>query len=307
MKIYNNLLFIICISFALSVPAQSQASNPFLNTQLYVDPVSNAKQQITDWKSSHPSNAKALKKIAKQPTARWFGDWNTNIQSDVDSYVTKLKKAGTLPVMVAYNIPDRDCGNYSSGGSADTAAYLEWVQAFASGIGNRHAIVILEPDALALDCLYDTAVDRIADAVIILKSKPHITVYIDAGHPHWQTATEMAQRLKQANVHTADGFALNVSNFYTTKQNLRYGTKISNLIKRKHFIIDTSRNGNGSNGEWCNPVGRAIGHVPTIQTRHILVDAYLWVKPPGESDGECNGGPVAGAWWPEYALDLVQN
>jgi endoglucanase len=30
------------------------------------------------------------------------------------------------------------------------------------------------------------------------------------------------------------------------------------------------------------------------------------VKPPGESDGECNGGPAAGRWWPEYALGLAQ-
>ncbi len=117
----------------------------------------------------------------------------------------------------------------------------------------------------------------------------------------------MAQRLTNANVQNADGFALNVSNFYTTKQNLRYGRKISRLVQKKHFIIDTSRNGNGSNGEWCNPLGRAIGHIPTVQTSHRLADAYLWVKPPGESDGECNGGTAAGEWWPEYALGLVQN
>ena len=34
------------------------------------------------------------------------------------------------------------------------------------------------------------------------------------------------------------------------------------------------------------------------------MDAYLWVKTPGESDGTCNGGPRAGQWWPEYALGL---
>ena len=35
------------------------------------------------------------------------------------------------------------------------------------------------------------------------------------------------------------------------------------------------------------------------------LDAYLWVKAPGESDGTCNGGPYAGAWWPDYALRLM--
>ena len=33
-----------------------------------------------------------------------------------------------------------------------------------------------------------------------------------------------------------------------------------------------------------------------------LVDAFLWIKTPGESDGTCSGGPAAGKWWGEYAL-----
>jgi endoglucanase len=38
------------------------------------------------------------------------------------------------------------------------------------------------------------------------------------------------------------------------------------------------------------------------------VDAYLWVKRPGESDGACgNGAPKVGVWWPDYALDLATN
>ena len=32
----------------------------------------------------------------------------------------------------------------------------------------------------------------------------------------------------------------------------------------------------------------------------------LWIKTPGESDGECHGGPAAGAWWPTYALGLAR-
>jgi endoglucanase len=39
---------------------------------------------------------------------------------------------------------------------------------------------------------------------------------------------------------------------------------------------------------------------------HEPVDAYLWIKRPGESDGSCHGGPPAGAWWPDYALGLAR-
>ncbi|MCW2873942.1 glycoside hydrolase family 6 protein, partial [Actinacidiphila oryziradicis] len=36
------------------------------------------------------------------------------------------------------------------------------------------------------------------------------------------------------------------------------------------------------------------------------VDAYLWVKRPGESDGSCRGAPPAGQWWSDYALRLAR-
>ncbi len=91
----------------------------------------------------------------------------------------------------------------------------------------------------------------------------------------------------------------------TTSDETVYGANVSQLLGGKHFVVDTSRNGNGSNGEWCNPTGRAIGQTPTNQTGNALVDALLWVKTPGESDGTCNGGPSAGVWWPDYALSLV--
>jgi endoglucanase len=174
-------------------------------------------------------------------------------------------------------------------------------------VGDRKAVVILEPDALSLDCLYEDSVDLLSEAVTILKSKSEIAVYIDAGHFNWIDSTEMATRLTNANVENADGFALNVSNFYTTAENVEYGEAISALIGDKHFVIDTSRNGNGSNGEWCNPSGMSLGQNPTTDTGYELVDAFLWVKPPGQSDGTCNGGPSAGTWWAEYALDLVRN
>jgi len=136
-------------------------------------------------------------------------------------------------------------------------------------------------------------------------------VYIDAGHPEWYSAEEIAKRLNRAYVSMARGFALNVSNFVTTDDNIKYGTEISKLVGDKHFVIDTSRNGRGPKRtargdiDWCNPEGRALGKQPTLNTGHALVDAFLWVKRPGESDGQCKNGPKAGEWWGEYALGLA--
>ncbi|MGH7487297.1 MAG: glycoside hydrolase family 6 protein, partial [bacterium] len=61
-----------------------------------------------------------------------------------------------------------------------------------------------------------------------------------------------------------------------------------------------------SDDEWCNPAGRGLGSRPTTNTADPLVDAYLWIKSPGESDGACNGAPPAGEWWADYALGLAE-
>jgi endoglucanase len=277
-----------------------------------VDPGSNAMTQAKKWQNSRKREAEIMRVIAEQPMANWFNGWQKDVRKAADQLMDAAAKSGSVATLVAYNIPQRDCGSYSAGGSNNADAYKKWIRNFADGIGNRRAIVILEPDALAgMSCLSPTdrkrRTDLIADAVEVLKSRTQAIVYIDGGHSNWIGASEMAQRLKDANIANADGFALNVSNFHTTSANTSYGSKVSGLVGGKHFVIDTSRNGSGTNnGEWCNPKGRSLGQAPTTKTGHALVDAYLWIKRPGESDGSCNGGPRSGQWWPEYAIDLAQ-
>lgn len=250
--------------------------------------------------------------LAEQPVAYWFDGTDESVYESVQSVVRAAAKHASIPVLVAYNIPERDCGGYSAGGARSEADYIAWITSFANAISNNRVILILEPDALAdTRCLSPNAeslrLNLLSQAITIFKqNNATATVYIDAGNPHWVAAEEMATRLRRVGIQRADGFALNVSNFETTKDNIEYGTKISQLLDRKHFVIDTSRNGLGSNGDWCNPPGRAVGEKPSLSTGHPLVDAFLWVKVPGESDGTCHGGPKAGEWWPKYALGLVE-
>ncbi len=302
-----------------ATPATEPAPSPvteadvFEGTKLYVDPNSNAKRQADAWHSSRPEDARQMDKIAVGADADWFGDWSGDIRAAVDARVTEITNAGALPVLVAYDIPNRDCSGQSAGGASSPEAYKAWIRAFAEGIEGRKVAVIVEPDAVALtSCLSEaekaTRYALLKDAVNVLEAQGNTATYVDAGHSSWVPASEMAARLTEAGIGPADGFSLNVSNFRATPEITSYGKDVSSRVGGDHFVIDTARNGLGPSpdNQWCNPPGRAIGEKPGANTADPSVDAYLWIKPPGESDGSCNGGPPAGQWWPEYALGLAQ-
>ncbi|MCL5666913.1 MAG: glycoside hydrolase family 6 protein [Patescibacteria group bacterium] len=291
----------------------SAGSNPLAGARFYLNPNSNAKQQADIWRYSRPQDAALMDKIAGQPNAAWFGGWNADVRADVNNLMDAAANQGTVPLLVVYNIPNRDCGGYSAGGINSPDGYRQWIRNLAAGIGSRKAAIILEPDATALTgCLSGTDLQTryslLQDAVGVFKSLGQTAVYIDAAHPNWISANDMSGRLRNSGIAQADGFALNVSNFYWIQDDINYGREISNQLGGKHFIIDTSRNGLGPapDNQWCNPPGRALGDRPTTSTGNVLVDALVWAKDPGGSDGNCNGGPNAGVWWPDYALGLAQ-
>jgi endoglucanase len=298
-----------------------RGENPFRDAYFVVDIESNARRTADQWRATRPEDAAAMDKIAGQPTAGWMGNWYSDIEFAVKSYVWSRTRAGGLPVMVLYNLPFRDCGLYSKGGAGSIAGYHKWIDAVASGIGARRAVIVLEPDGLPqmTDCLdarrREERIGMIRYAIEKLTAQPGTAVYLDAGHSNWVPAPEMASRLRAGGIDKADGFALNTSNYQTTEDLLKYGRAISALVGGKHFIIDTGRNGNGppkglapkDELNWCNPDGRALGAPPTTNTGDPLCDAFYWVKPPGESDGRCNKGPAAGMWWPAKALEMAKN
>ncbi len=251
-----------------------------------------------------------MRKMAEQPQATWFGDWNRDPRGDVSRLLDNAR--GALAIVTVYNIPYRDCGLYSRGGAGGADNYRRWILEFARGIGGRPIAIVLEPDALpGADCLparlRDERLVLIREAADVLK-KAGAFVYLDAGHSQWKSAPDMATRLNQAGIQLANGFSLNVSNFQPIASVTTFGDQLSGLVRGKHYIIDTSRNGRGTgqSREWCNPRGQALGPVPNAATGNVLADAFLWVKVPGQSDGTCNGGPNAGKWWPEYALELAR-
>jgi endoglucanase len=389
-------------SLALAVPllatAQAASADDVLDagTHLYVNPQSTTLVAAAGLQGQARADAQLLGSFA---SANWFTNGTPNeVKAKVNALVTSAAAADSVPVLVAYNLPFRDCSQYSAGGAADTAAYNAWIDAFAQGIGGRSAVVILEPDGLGIIPWYTTvngdqewcqpaeanqataADDRFAQlnhAVDSLSALSHTAVYLDGTHSGWLGVGDISDRLIKAGVAKADGFFLNASNYVATNRLEKYGSWVSDCIylsanswwqpqwcasqyypanpadfstwgqsdaaydqafsdtdltrnpgEQKHLVIDTSRNGQGpwvapsgvySDAEdWCNPPGRGLGIAPTTASSNPLIDAYLWIKVPGESDGQCyrgTGGPLdpergikdpaAGAWFAAQAHELI--
>ncbi|WP_421740235.1 glycoside hydrolase family 6 protein [Cellulomonas sp.] len=405
---------VVALSLAVAAPAAAHDGrghhHPAPAARLFTPPpndgaVAQIKQLV---KARQWSDAAAVTKMVATPQAVWF---TSGTPAEVTKSVKKTMKQARItrstPVLVAYDLPFRDCAQYSAGGALDTEAYLAWIDGFAAGIGDGKAIVLLEPDGLGIIPWYTSingaqewcqpaeldpataAADRFAQlngAVDRLAALPNVSLYLDGTHSGWLGTGDIADRLHKAGVEKTDGFFLNVSNYETTErqakfaswisQCLWYGTNtaeggwrvghfdycasqyypanpadfstwaltdqwyldnVTNAVNPPsgpdvltHAVIDTSRNGQGPwtappgspAGDpqvWCNPPDRGLGLRPTLSTGDPYVDAYLWVKIPGESDGQCTrwapeGGidpvrgyadPAAGAWFPQMALELV--
>jgi len=282
-------------------------------SSFYVDPASSSAR----WVAANPGDSRTpviRDRIASVPQARWFTTTNTStIRSEISSFVGAAASAGKIPILVVYDIPNRDCGGASGGGAPSHAAYRAWIDEVAAGLGGRRATIVLEPDVLALMTNCQNADQQnqtkasIAYAGKKLKSgSGQARVYFDIGHSAWLAPAEAANRLRGADIsNSADGISTNVSNYRATSDEVNFAKAVLNNVGdgRLQAVIDTSRNGNGPAGsEWCDPAGRAIGTPSTENTGDSKIAAFLWVKLPGESDG-CIG--PAGQFVPQRAYELA--
>jgi endoglucanase len=276
----------------------------------------------TAWVNSHAGDGRAAAIrtfISSVPAAKWFVSASGDIGTAVNSYVSAAAAANQVPVLVTYNIPGRDCGQFSSGGANSIADYQTWISGFAAAIASRQAIVILEPDALPQSNCAALSASQQAErlalfpyAVDQFKSRaPNAWLYIDIGNSAWLSPSDAANLLISAGIADAHGFSLNVSNYRSDAETNQYGKDINAILKQKvgftkPFVVDTSRNGNGPDGSvWCNPLHRKIGVTPKQHPAGSNPEMTLWVNTPGSSDGECNGLGAAGTWDPQWAYDMI--
>jgi endoglucanase len=231
-------------------------------------------QQIASLaKSKAFKEAGELTAMTSTPFAVWFsGGSPGDVQAAVRDTIARAVHRQRVPILVAYNLPFRDCAEYSSGGAADSDAYRAWIDAFARGIGNEKAVVILEPDGVGIipynhtlsgvpERCKPTVTNARGDQVTapganpmeryallnhaadtLASRAPGALVYLDGTHSGWLPAGEAAYRLVRAGVEKLRGFALNVANYQDTAQTIQYGTWISKCI----YFAGQSSEGRGT-------------------------------------------------------------
>ncbi|WP_410657280.1 glycoside hydrolase family 6 protein [Amycolatopsis sp. lyj-112] len=288
-------------------PAQA-APNGF-----YVDPQTSAAR----WVAANPNDGRAAvirDRIANVPQARWFTTTNTGtVRGQVDAFVGAAAAANRIPIMVVYNIPNRDCGGASSGGAPSHAAYRAWVDEVAAGLAGRPASIVLEPDVLPLMTNCQNAGQQAETSASMAYAGKRLKagssaakVYFDIGHSAWLSPGDAAARLRAAGISAGgDGISTNVSNYRRSADEVAFAKAVLANVGdgRLRAVVDTSRNGNGPAGsEWCDPPGRRIGTPSTTNTGDGQIDAFLWVKLPGEADG-CIAS--AGQFVPQRAYELA--
>jgi cellulose 1,4-beta-cellobiosidase len=228
---------------------------------------------------------------------------------------------------------------------------------------DQRVAIVIEPDSLAnlvtnekvAKCAESADLYRrsVAYAVSTL-AMPNVSLYLDAGHagwlgwdPHRAKFAEIVKDVldRAGGAQKIRGFATNVSGYGVLRgddgrrlepsnpcpDELTYVEKLSaDLAKAgitdKHFLIDTSRNGRAGirskSAHWCNLKGAGLGERPRAAPAPN-VDAYFWIKVPGESDGTSDqsaprfdpvcasedaapGAPEAGRFFPAYLIGLVE-
>jgi endoglucanase len=274
---------------------------------LFVAPDSTAEQaDVALTATGDTAGAAAAAYIAKQSVAVWL----TNSLSDallvrvIDRNLANAEAQGTTPVFVTYAIPDRDCGGYSAGGLTD-ATYPAWSDLVASTLKGHNAVVMVEPDSLSTCPSQTTSREALIANAVQTFTADGIPTYLDGGSPNSVTAQVAAARLEAAGIADARGFFSNVASYYSVDPVRDYDNQISALTGDSHFVIDVSRDGRGWQGTWCNAPGAGLGQDPHVSLGDTGLDALLWIKSPGVSDGTCNGGPAAGDWFASYAESLV--
>jgi endoglucanase len=265
-----------------------------------------------------------LAKIALAPKAKWYGQWipTNQIAAKVRDHITNAQ-AGDPEALVQMTVfrlkpwEEEACRRLPT--AKEQKVYTRWIDKFASGIGDAHVALVLQPDGPFALCAPGGSTlpsQLVGYASHVFSALPNTSVYIDAGASDW-LRNDPAKALKilvPAGIDTARGFALNSTHYAATSAEIAYGTSVVQALAAagyadKHFVVNTAANGapfngydyrgpNFDNATTCSKKGQqgcvTLGIPPTADVANpawglsatdaanaaTYVDGYLWIGRP---------------------------
>ncbi|RLN88778.1 hypothetical protein BBJ28_00021849 [Nothophytophthora sp. Chile5] len=254
-------------------------------------------------KTTYPNLATALGTLEQYSIAAWYTDrMSTSERSSLLSGITSKCSEDTRMTIVVYGIPSKDCdaGLSSTGAVQSTSDYQSFLQELATAMGSRKVLYVVEPDAVGLLANGGCGVaagylDNLKVAVKALSANSNAQLYVDVGYWLLVDASNTAKVASIINElggsGSVKGITVNTANYRSTDEVAGYCTNFQTAMGSKDMtcIVDTSRNYHGSaTSAWCNVKTAGIGKPPTSTTGVSNLDYFMWLKPPGESDGVCS-------------------
>ncbi|GMF29243.1 unnamed protein product [Phytophthora lilii] len=253
-------------------------------------------------KTTYPQFATALETVENYSIAAWYTDGlsDTGRSTMLSSLTSQCSEDSRMTITV-YGIPNKDCAaGLSSGGSVtSTSGYQSFLSELTSAVGNRKVLYVVEPDAVGLlangGCGESAGyLDNLKVAVAALSANANAQLYVDVGYWLLADSTNAAKVATIINELSASGtlkgVTINTSNYRSNDECATYCTNFQTAMGSTNMtcVVDTSRNYNGSpSSDWCNVKTAGIGKPPTSETGISNIDYFMWIKPPGESDGIC--------------------
>jgi endoglucanase len=199
---------------------------------------------------AHGRNKRLLGKIALRPRAVWDGSWDGNPMGTAQESINDSTQGdpNVLTQVAIFRLdPWESCSGHWS--ATNQASYKAWIRSYAAGIGSARVALILQPDMPFAVCVSSGVPEQlISYSARVFNSLPHTSVYIDAGSYAWYQPALIARMLERSGIWHSRGFALNVTQYGSTDQELQWGAEINRALaaagaRNKHFVINTDENG----------------------------------------------------------------
>jgi|GEM_PF-2698234 len=268
-----------------------------------------------------------MNRIVHTAQFRWIGSWSTNdaIANYAHQVYVAAAEADRIGLIAYYGMRDYTCEE-AAGDPALEAFYQERSQVLVEELPGSGADVwiLLEPGLIADlgSCENDPRGAWLSDAAATLAGAG-AAVYLDAGLV--EDPDRLAATLAGLDLAPVAGIAVGTNGYRAPSDQVAGGQAVLAALAAAGvdidaprtgsdpgqaglgIIVDTSRSGVPlDDPDPCNPPEAGIGVPPRLIGDGTL-DAHVWIKRVGESDGACNGGPTRGQFSRNHALALAAN